>query len=367
MNKTIIWKPPIEVGDIVSLQEMTTKSNCIVSCIPEFRSGRWLDFVDDQIQFGTEYYAHIDANFLARLMEFSKDKPKTKLERLTAATMCLAICANMKVNPTFATHEYAYSGSREPDDRLAYFYFLDNSHPQLLANLALGRIQAIQHKHLDQTAHFGKHKERIQFFGLVHLPLLKLMEIQTNNPTANGSESKIGSAKIKELMQWMFDEFLLVGSVIMLGHELWGRRAIKSLISSPNSTDPEKILRSVENAAWDLVLVLNWAEFENKRNPKNGDPVNLIFTHDKALARIALASMGEPGSDDVDEPYVAQLEEMWPSDIAAELLTFHRNLESNLGSPTRKYAQSGDQNKYCDRLERELIRKIKGNCQRIAK
>ena len=136
-------------------EEMTSESNCIVSCIPEFRSGRWLDFIDDQIQFGTEYYAHIDANFLARLMEFSNDKPTTKLERLTAATMCLAICANMKVNPTFATHEYAFSGSLEPDDRLAYFYFLDNTHPQLLADLALGRIQTIQHKHLDRTAHFG--------------------------------------------------------------------------------------------------------------------------------------------------------------------------------------------------------------------
>lgn len=366
MSKTIIWKPPIDIHDLALLEEMTSESNCIVSCIPEFRSGRWLDFIDDQIQFGTEYYAHIDANFLARLMEFSNDKPTTKLERLTAATMCLAICANMKVNPTFATHEYAFSGSLEPDDRLAYFYFLDNTHPQLLADLALGRIQTIQHKHLDRTAHFGKHKERIQFFGLVHLPLLKLMEIQTNSPSVNGSESRLASAKIKELMQWMFDDFLLVGSVIMLGHELWGRRAIKSLISSPNSTEPEKILRSVENAAWDLVLVLNWAEFENKRNPKDGDPVNLIFTHDQALARIALASMGDAGSKDVDKQYVAELEEMWPCDVAAELFAFHRNLESDLGSPTRNYPQSGDQNKYCDRLKRELICKIKENCQRIA-
>jgi len=57
MNKTIIWKPPIDIHDLALLEEMTSESNCIVSCIPEFRSGRWLDFIDDQIQFGTEYYA----------------------------------------------------------------------------------------------------------------------------------------------------------------------------------------------------------------------------------------------------------------------------------------------------------------------
>ena len=172
---------------------------------------------------------------------------------------------------------------------------------------------------------------------------------------------------LKELMQWMFDEFLLVGSAILVGHELWGRRATKSLISSSNSVNPDKILRSVENAAWDLTLALNWAEFENNRNPKNGDPVNLIFTHDKALARIALATMGEPGSEDVDAHYVAQLEEMWPSVTTAELFQFHRNLESMIDSPTRSYESSDDKNEYYDRLKHNLIRKIRENCQRTAR
>ena len=365
MKKTIVWRPPINVHDLPLLENMTIESNCIVSCIPEFRSGRWLDFVDDQIQFDTEYYAHIDANFLARLMEFSKDKPKTDLERQTAAAMCLAICANMKVNPTFATHEYAFSGSREPDDRLAYFYFLDNTRPQVFADLALKRIQFIPHKKLDRTAHFGRHKTRTKFFGLVHLPLLKLMEIQTNYRFDTRSEIEKGLAKTKELMKWMLDEFLLVGSVIMVGHELWGQRATKSLVGSPNSDKPDKILPSVENAAWDLTLVLNWAESESKRNPKNGDPVNLIFTHDRALSRIAMASMGEPGSEDVDRQYIAQLEEMWPRDIAGELFQFHRNLESMIDLPSRKYASTNEKSRYYDILKQELIRKIRENCQRI--
>ena len=55
MSKTIIWRPPINLHDLPLLEELTIESGCIVSCIPEFRSGRWLDFIDERIQFETEF------------------------------------------------------------------------------------------------------------------------------------------------------------------------------------------------------------------------------------------------------------------------------------------------------------------------
>ena len=360
MNTTIIYRSPVRGGDVRELAKLIADADCIVSCEPDFAAGDWDAFIEEHVRFGTEFFAHLDLNFTARISEFTKDEPKTELQKQTAAVMCLAICAHMKVNPTFASNEYLFSGSFDPEKRLAYFYFINNTHPQILANLALGRIHSISSGELPPTNQFGAPPKRTRLFGLVHLALLKLMELHTSESSQTLSKPERGAARIAALLKWMHHDFLIVGSVMTFAHELWGSNSVKSIVTSPNSTDAVKLLESVENAAWDLCLAENWADWEGKRLPN--DPMNMIFTHDRALRRIACSLLSAPGTEDVDRPYLESLKTMWPESIAKELFQCQRRLESDLDNPSRRYPNASDKDKYYEHIKDALIRTIKANC-----
>ena len=109
MKTTIVYRSPVRGSDINELAELVSDSGSIVSAEPDFRAGLWGAFIEEYCRFDTTFYAHLDLNFTARIEEFANDEPKTNLQRKTAAIMCLAICAHMNVNPTFASNEYALS------------------------------------------------------------------------------------------------------------------------------------------------------------------------------------------------------------------------------------------------------------------
>lgn len=356
----IVWVPPISTEDLSALSSLLRNDTPIVSMLDDFRDGSWEVFFDEHVGHGTEFFAHLDANFLSHLLRLFCASSLSEHSRQAAAVMCLAIVFEMQVNPTFATHEYAFSGKDAPDPRLAGFYHLNNLHPQQLADFALGREHGIlpEMKDLPPTQHEGTHRQYLRTRGLTYASLLKIVEL--HRCTEGLSESNTLSKRFKRaeaLLDWMYHEFLFCGTPLFIADQLWGQNRTKTVLKGIDTCDAGTVLSMCENASWDLVLAENWAESESNRKP--GDPFHLIFTFDRALQNLAgqlLVKNPKQQSLCLDEVIYEKYSRSWPEDMAVLLADRYLRYQRTLDSQERVWnTDSRPQNdEYISSLEQSL-------------
>ena len=166
----------------------------------------------------------------------------------------------MHVNPTFATHEYAFSGKDEPDPRLAAFYYLNNLHPQQLADFALGREHRTlpNMNDLSPTKHKGTHRQYLRARGLTYASLLQIVKL--HRCTEKLSESNTLQMRFNRavaLLDWMYNDFLFCGTPLFVADQLWGQHRTKTVLKKIDSCDASTVLSICKNASWDLVLAEN--------------------------------------------------------------------------------------------------------------
>jgi hypothetical protein len=338
----VVWVPPVDTHDLDQLSALLSAKPPIVSTLPDFGSGEWREFFHEHVRHGTEFFAHLDANFLSQLLRVFTPGQLPLPTRQAAALMCLAITFDIKVNPTFATHEYAFTGSDDPDSRLAAFYFLDNLPPQQLADMALGRKSGLlpEPSTLPRTKHGNRHQERLRMWGLTYTSLLKIVELHCCTPRLSGKHDiATRHARASTLLDWMYGEFLFCGSLLVVADQLWGSRRMKTVLKGIDHCDRDTVLPMCQNAAWDLVLAENWAESEGKREP--GDPFHLVFTFDKALRQVAGELLVKPSEAGLDpEQWVhRKYERSWPQAMADSLAKRYLSYQANLDSPKRRWLQ----------------------------
>jgi hypothetical protein len=337
----VVWAPPVSIDDLTQLSLMLRNSPSIVATLDDFSTGNWEEFFQEHVVHGTEFYAHLDANFLSQLLRLFSHASLTEHARQAAAMMCLAITFDMKVNPTFATHEYAFTGLDAPDPRLAGFYYINNLHPQQLADFALGRRQGQQLPALNQllpTKHEGTHRQQLRMHGLAYASLLKIVELHRCIPELSGRNDLSTRARRAEaLLDWMYHDFLFCGAPLFVADQLWGQHRQKTVLKGIDACDASNVLTVCRNAAWDLVLAENWAESEGKRRP--GDPFHLIFTFDAVLRTLADQLLVKPHQQ-TQEWSALVLEKYrcsWSHEIAASLADRYLHYESTLDRPTRTW------------------------------
>lgn len=338
----VLWAPPVELDDLDRLSDLLRPAPPIVSMLPDFGDGEWKAFFHEHVRHGTEFYAHLDANFLSELLRLFSSGALTELARRAAAALCFAITFDMKVNPTFASHEYAYTGSDDPDLRLAGFYFLNNLHPQRLADAALGRARERMPalETMPRTPHADTHQQRLRMWGLSYASLLKIVELHRCTPAlSERHDLQTRFARAEALLDWMYHEFLFCASPLVVADQLWGSRRLKTILKGVDRCDGTNVLAMCQNAAWDLVLAENWAESEGRRLP--GDPIHLIFSFDNALRQVAGELLVKPA--DIDrgrEQWVLQkYMRSWPQPMAEALAERYLRYEDNLKSPERAWNQ----------------------------
>jgi hypothetical protein len=335
------WNSPVEFEDLDAISAMLRKSPSIVSALDDFRSGQWEELFFEHFEHGTEFYAHLDANVLSCLLRLFSSAERTHQTRIAAALMCLAVTFEIKVNPTFATHEYAFTGADAPDPRLAGFYFIDNLHPQVLADIALGRQTDAPFPplcDLPETKHNGTHKQHLRMRGLAYASLLKIVELHRCDG-ANGQEGSViaRSKRAESLLDWMYHDFLFCNAPLALADQLWGDRRRKTVLKGLNTCSVGIELTICNNAAWDIVLLENWAESESKRKP--GDPIHLVFTFDCALRELAGQLLVKPNERSLTkaEAIRRRYRQSWPESIAESLATRYLRYEASLECPSRRW------------------------------
>jgi hypothetical protein len=356
----ILWVPPVSIDDLNALSSMLRASPGIVSVLDDFGSGDWERLFHEHVRHGTEFHAHLDANFLSDLLRLFSPAPLTDRARQAAAVMCLAISFDMKVNPTFAAHEYAFTGIDAPDPHLAGFYYLENLNPQQLADIALGRQR--QHRlptldDLSATKHEGTHREYLRGYGLAYASMLKIVELHRCTSDLSGRNDLLNRVRRAEaLLDWMYHDFQFCGSALRVADSLWGRNRRKTVLKKIDTCNASNVLAMCKNAAWDIVLAENWAESESKREP--GDPIHLIFTFDKVLRQLATQLLVTPEQQSLSRPEVVleKYRRSWPEKMAASLTERYLRYERTLNSPLRVWnsdncpAKSG----FIDALEQRI-------------
>lgn len=338
----VVWVPPVNTDDLDQLSALLRGKPPIVSTLPDFGNGEWEEFFHEHVRHGTEFFAHLDANFLSQLLRVFTSGPLSQPTKEAAALMCLAITFDMKVNPTFASHEYAYTGSDDPDIRLAAFYHLDNLHPQQLADMALGRGRKPlpAPATLPRTKHDKTHQQRLRMWGLTYASLLKIVELHRCTPgLSEKRDLATRHARAAALLDWMYDDFLFCASPLLVADQLWGSSRVRTVLKGIDQCDKNTVIPMCQNAAWDLVLAENWAESEGKRNP--GDPFHLIFTFDKVLRQVAGELLAKPGDASLTPAQWVRNKyaRSWPSAMASSLAKRYLAYEADLESPKRGWFQ----------------------------
>jgi hypothetical protein len=336
----VAWAPPIPITDLEQLSFMLRESPSIVAALDDFSTGNWEELFRENVVHGTDFFAHLDANFLSHLLRLFSPASLTEHACRAAAMMCLAITFDMKVNPTFATHEYAFTGLDAPDPRLAGFYYINNLHPQQLANVALGR-RGSRLPALDQlrpTKHEGTHRQHLRMHGLTYASLLKIVELhRCDAKLSTRNDLSTRAQRAEALLDWMYHDFLFCGAPLFVADQLWGQHRQKAVLKGIDACEASNVLTICRNAAWDLVLAENWAENEGKRRP--GDPFHLIFTFDAVLRTLASQLLAKPHQltqpwcDVVLEKYRCS----WPGEIAKSLADRYLEYEGTLDLPTRRW------------------------------
>ena len=260
----VFWNPPVPPSDIAELAKQIPTASAIVSGFPEFAAGNVDAILQEYVVHETEFIVHLDTNILSRLVEIGEGEASLQqVHRSAAALMSIGIMCEMKMNPTFATHEYAFGGSGDPDSRNAEFYHLDNLHPQEFADVALGRIdQLLLPPELPHTPHRGTHRRYLQGHESIYVILLKIVEIHTSQRHKDRKTVPTRVESLLELIDWMFADFMVCEQMLDVASQLWGMSQKKSVLKKPNTQNLAALKKNVHNAAWDINLVRTWAKFE---------------------------------------------------------------------------------------------------------
>jgi hypothetical protein len=343
------WQSPLPFDDLHALSSYLSKHPGIVSSFPNLRTGQWQHFSAECIKGTSSFIAHIDSNFLGHLLSiFSRDRC-SKEARSVAAVMAFAITFDIKINPNFATHEYAMSGGQDdPDSRLAKFYQVDNLHPKLYADIALGRRRNLT-SFCNSKPKFTKHRDTfnkpLKGHNFVKTCLLKVVAIHTNPANRGKEKPEHKIQRLLELLDWMFYDFLLCGPVFTTAELLWGSNSNKTVLKlSPNDKYGD-LINKVENATWDLNLAMNWSESESKRRP-HIDPIYLLFTRDRALEQLAQMLLAPPTltpykQSELNDFIEQQIRLTWPVNLANRVLNRYKDYENRLDSSDRKWNNEG--------------------------
>ena len=334
----IVWKPPVNFDDLNSISDMLRASPCIVATFDDFSGSDWKQFFFQHFEHGTDFYAHLDANFLSQLLRLFTKKEVSGDARVAAGLMSFAITFEMKVNPTFATHEYAFTGNDEPDTRLAGFYQIDNLHPQYLADIALGRCLTGNLPPLNDlaaTRHHVTHRQHLRAYGLAYACLLKIVELHRFCGTGRSNDLSVRSLRAQALLDWMYHDYLFCASPLVIADQLWGTSRQKTVLKKIDSCDASNVLSMCKNAAWDLTLAENWANYESKRNP--GDAFHLIFSFDSVLRELAQHLLIKPHQQSLTtaETIRQKYGHFWPEQVAEALAAKYLGYEATLEAPDR--------------------------------
>jgi len=246
-----------------------------------------------------------DRNLISSVCHLSKgdsipnDEGSAATYRMAAGCMAYMIVANATIDPAIAEHEFADStGARAANHELFLFRIADHIHPRPYVEIALGLSDKIPRDHLQNTISFLLQNRRpgpehdldrkLEHHTLHRMCLTKLVLIAKGH----GSPTE----KMISFLRWSFREALSNAAAITFAKIFLGRNRPAGMIKGIDAEDPNRCLRGIRNAAWDLVYLSDWG-----RTVEQDDELKafLLCSGDAALRSLADGFCAPRGTDEL--------------------------------------------------------------------
>ena len=281
MIKLVIARPPIPLTDVANLEELVRAAELVYSPLQEFNWSALSTYFQQEHQFGASFHAILDRNVLTQLVQAAKGVRITEpTQKASCALLAFFQVANVLIEPGVGMVEYADSSdSANPADELSYLRAFDNVHPQLVTDLALGRVDRFHPASLDllpQKPLLYSSGAELNEWRLQYCFALKIAMLERTKASV--------ADKLVSLMEWMWRSFSF-GAVALTFAGICFSRKFSGLLKGIGSSDVEKALKGIRNAAWDLMIVQYFTS--HVINRKETDPLYVFCTHDRALRFLA--------------------------------------------------------------------------------
>jgi len=338
---------PLSPGELDAVSAIASESGAWVTGIDLLEDVPWQMIAREQAIYPPGFLAHLDTSFVSHLLKLVDGRPfrMTANHRTVAALMALSITFGFKLNPTCASHEYACTGADSPEERLLRFRYADKLHPQLYADVALGRKESLPPPSAEELKPYRGNLEpigklEVQGFSLNYLAVLSALDIHTD-PKYGKHDRKGRMARTLAFVEWIHSDGIMMSCYIYAAQALWGpeNHGIK-IIKKANSADPDILLRHARNAAWDLTILCVWSNLEGARDTEGQrEPIHLLYTLDRSLAHLARFLFFCPLNSDRERMQLETAKVFWPEREAREVCQKRREIERRRHEPSRRSNQ----------------------------
>ncbi|HEY2395806.1 MAG TPA: hypothetical protein VGH81_07515 [Rudaea sp.] len=252
-----------------------------------------------------------DRNLASRMVRVGLGGPADQYCRLAAAVMAFAQCLDLNYEPSIAFHELAHGVDNATAlEELRSFRAADQPRPQDWLDLALGRLDRMAPQLVSSAVPDTDMAKPLRRWNRNYILALKVaeMELERGPPID----------KMLRLMEWMFSDFVWAGpGLLYASFYLAPSSPRKGMFKQLRSSDRERALAGVRNAAWDIT---HMSEFVRLVQEQGSDQKRYILaTLDKAIAWIAPCLFDDEDDTDERTALSAALSEWWPSVDACTL------------------------------------------------
>lgn len=288
MEGFILFTPPVPAPDLEEVHTILRGANVFVPSFDADEADPYhvMTYVEQQVQFETEFVILPDRNVLTRWVGLLRGVAAEEKHRVSAGIMALAICADILIEPNIALYELANSsGNQAAIEELHLFRIAEEVEPQYWVNVALGRslyLLPAGAKYPNKPAPPSVDLQAPLYrWQRNYILALKIAELHLR-----GGRSE---TRMAELLRWMYYEFLIGGPAILLAsHYLAPNSDRGGLFKGIESGDREKAIAGIRNAAWDLTLLSEWLRRIQIQNEQQDDkPVTILCSLDEHVSKFA--------------------------------------------------------------------------------
>ena len=334
METLIIHRLPLDASDVAALAAMLRGRDVFT---PSFITTAGADvynpltYAQQRVTSGTETVLVADRNIFSRWLALLNGTVAGPEHRVVAAVMAFAQCAGVMIEPNIALYEVAATaGSNAANEELRQFRIADNLEPSYWAEVALGRASRLSFTQQGDTLSV----KPIDFETPLHrwrrnyVITLKIAELALRGGRAE--------SQMAELLRWMYEDFLIGGpAVILAAHYLAPNSDRRGLLKNLWSSDRDRAVLGVRNAAWDMTLLSDWVVRVQKQERRN--ELALLCSLDRKVLEFARLLTDEP----VEEPTTVSpismiFESLWGTAAGRRLSTLAEHYLADAGNPARQ-------------------------------
>lgn len=288
---------------------------------------------DQAARFDTSTALLVDRNVLTRWIDVVRGAHPNIDHRMAAAVLAFAQCAEIDIEPNIALYELAFTRGQDAAlEELLAFRLADHVHPGHWAEVALNRADAITE--LPESVSIRDKDLAIDFTMKLrrwrrnYVLALKIAELELRG----GSSVD----RLLEFLSWMYTDFLLGGPALALAmHYLAPNSPRKRLLKGLRSSDRDRALAGIRNAAWDLMFLSEWEARVGKQETEAR--LVLLTSFDQGLHRLARSVVDVEGTSvDVGDRLRASLVSLWGGESGKRLADAVADCYASLENPDRR-------------------------------